>query len=1075
MSPDQPVSEQTQSEGKRLSGDPLQSANEASDNPSASSPTSGSLPNEVHMGGPEIQTAILVGNDMDDGNASSTSSLSDDEIDNASRLTKEELFQAYVQKLEREQATVGKRAEKKGPKLVESFVDYVHGLESRIEDLESKLRLKQKSKDDMQNYKKELPPPDDEFTVRFFHMAEEVLPNGRFKSQERMANTFRSVVAPSHFIRILYRWRRNPPISQPKNDDPPDPSDIEVVGIRIQSMVLVQMLFNSKQAGLMLDGIVELYRPFRFIIRDLAEIQKWLAHLEEVHAADGLNPKPTDDNASSEHDIQQQGNDYIRTEHFESRAALPHFRIFLEFVERYLEPQLNIYAEIQDGSCSKVSFENLWMLFEYNSTIYCPGKQENQELRIDEQSDQPVLTSEKIYWPQAFRVVRCTGGVGIGTAFGSQFHDDWLMKDMNYHQGQQGTAQNGAPMSIRERFSPLVVFCFYVEFDAKKYGPQQDFFIFRPFEGEVDITSLEAYPVHFHSQKDKTLQGLLDRGRKFIEMTAVSHMNYEGLTVGDDKEEIISSVIVDRKLAFQENVRSIPRLGPISRHMPTRLQFIFHEIAIPRRSCEHGDPCYRWSCMGDFISEWPNITKINPVLKRNLYEYEPKEKDPKLIRDEMKRHLEAMDFLILLPGDVTAYALRNRKWVNLDIRFLEPVVHDAGWKDLVLPRGHKAIVQAMVENHAAGTRISNDSSSQRSEVDLVRGKGKGCIILIHGAPGVGKTSTAECVAAYTNRPLFPITCGDIGYQPEQVEKNLERLFNLAHKWGCVLLLDEADVFLAKRNKEDVKRNGLVSVFLRILEYYSGILFLTTNRVGAIDDAFRSRLHLILYYPQLDRDKTHKIWKMNIRRLKNLNVERERLGRPHVLFDKKKILQYADLNFEELHWNGRQIRNAFQSALALADFEVRDTPDKSPNISRKHFHTIAEASQEFDRYLHVTHGADEDKIAQQDKTRGAYRQTEAKKLKLIQSSDDSDSSSNSSDGHEASESETRSDDSGSDARRSARKKEKKRKSKKHSSKKEQKREESQTRKKKGKGKEKEKAKAKAKNEASGSDTDSDTED
>jgi hypothetical protein len=52
--------------------------------------------------------------------------------------------------------------------------------------------------------------------------------------------------------------------------------------------------------------------------------------------------------------------------------------------------------------------------------------------------------------------------------------------------------------------------------------------------------------------------------------------------------------------------------------------------------------------------------------------------------------------------------------------------------------------------------------------------------------------------------------GDIGYQPEEVERKLESTFTLAHKWGCVLLLDEADVFLAKRNKDDVKRNGLVS-------------------------------------------------------------------------------------------------------------------------------------------------------------------------------------------------------------------------------------------------------------------------
>ena len=56
-----------------------------------------------------------------------------------------------------------------------------------------------------------------------------------------------------------------------------------------------------------------------------------------------------------------------------------------------------------------------------------------------------------------------------------------------------------------------------------------------------------------------------------------------------------------------------------------------------------------------------------------------------------------------------------------------------------------------------------------------------------------------------------------------MQKNLTENFNLAHRWGCVMLLDEADVFLQSRDKMDMKRNAVVSVFLRILEYYSGIL------------------------------------------------------------------------------------------------------------------------------------------------------------------------------------------------------------------------------------------------------------
>jgi len=59
----------------------------------------------------------------------------------------------------------------------------------------------------------------------------------------------------------------------------------------------------------------------------------------------------------------------------------------------------------------------------------------------------------------------------------------------------------------------------------------------------------------------------------------------------------------------------------------------------------------------------------------------------------------------------------------------------------------------------------------------------------------------------------------------------------------------------------------VLVFLRVLEYYDGLLFLTTNRPGALDEAFKSRIHLTLYYPPLDLQQTVDIWKMNIDRLR----------------------------------------------------------------------------------------------------------------------------------------------------------------------------------------------------------------
>ena len=65
-------------------------------------------------------------------------------------------------------------------------------------------------------------------------------------------------------------------------------------------------------------------------------------------------------------------------------------------------------------------------------------------------------------------------------------------------------------------------------------------------------------------------------------------------------------------------------------------------------------------------------------------------------------------------------------------------------------------------------------------------------------------------------------------------------FGLAEQWKAILLLDEADIFLERRATRDIQRNGIVSIFLRRMEYFRGLVFLTTNRVGHIDDAFISR-------------------------------------------------------------------------------------------------------------------------------------------------------------------------------------------------------------------------------------------
>lgn len=85
--------------------------------------------------------------------------------------------------------------------------------------------------------------------------------------------------------------------------------------------------------------------------------------------------------------------------------------------------------------------------------------------------------------------------------------------------------------------------------------------------------------------------------------------------------------------------------------------------------------------------------------------------------------------------------------VPLDISRLEEAIQDKdGFKKLVLPKGHTKLVESLVQMHTRLPSAPDTSElstlSREFQMDLIRGKGKGLIILLHGAPGVGKTSTA---------------------------------------------------------------------------------------------------------------------------------------------------------------------------------------------------------------------------------------------------------------------------------------------------------------------------------------------
>ncbi|GAA6023290.1 hypothetical protein JCM10207_006222 [Rhodosporidiobolus poonsookiae] len=312
--------------------------------------------------------------------------------------------------------------------------------------------------------------------------------------------------------------------------------------------------------------------------------------------------------------------------------------------------------------------------------------------------------------------------------------------------------------------------------------------------------------------------------------------------------------------------------------------------------------------------------------------------------------------LCLLPPTVLGFSLAQREWGELLVTgFSEIRFRDDAWERLVLDGETKSLVRGLVECNEAVRRArrraghtgpteglegkeGEGESKEKEEkeekevvTDIIEGKGGGLVIALHGTPGTGKTLTAEAVAESLRVPLYTVGAGSLGVHADVLETRLRDVLDIAQTWGATLLIDEADVFLEARSLHDVQRNAMVSVFLRMLEHHSGVLFLTTNRIRSIDEAFLSRFSLAITYPNLDRPKRKVVWRLMLE-LAHVGIEsggkekgmvngttapekEQEQEKPEV--ESFVTPKYLDKLAAHSEFNGRQIKNIVRTAQSLA--------------------------------------------------------------------------------------------------------------------------------------------------------------
>ncbi|KAK5167771.1 uncharacterized protein LTR77_007470 [Saxophila tyrrhenica] len=429
-----------------------------------------------------------------------------------------------------------------------------------------------------------------------------------------------------------------------------------------------------------------------------------------------------------------------------------------------------------------------------------------------------------------------------------RFTDLWMLFKpgcLMYHRDTEQLLSLRKGQIAESRCGPVFALtCHGVDYDGEKIGKVESTLQITAFENPRMLSSLSVLPLDHCDDPEAIKAKVLTRAKRFLELRGIHNLQHK--TKG--------RVMIDAST------------------------FLRH--VVPRDED-------RVDSQKKGISILEECKCCCPVCRKAVDE-QPEDYDHEL------REI-SNDEMLLCSSTVLGFQLSLHKWIQMRIDDLSPI----DWSEEAIDR----LVMDKQQKKVLSSLISSPVFTDAAEGDVIGWRGRGMVMLLHGQPGTGKTLTAESVCESLKRPLYIVSGGELGATREKVEKTLIDILELSKLWKAVILIDEADVFLEQRSAHDIVRNNFVSVFLRRLEYFSGILILTTNRVAQFDEAFISRIHLAINYPDLEPWMRKAIWTNALRRLDGRTDWGDELE-----------------EIAKVPLNGRVIAYSVRTAKAIADAE-----------------------------------------------------------------------------------------------------------------------------------------------------------